>query len=349
MPNLSQQTLINVFNGKMERTWMKAIQAAMVAPPADFEAITTVQPMNARIEIMPFMGPAGGLHPYEGKRFYERVDGDEFAFEAFEYDYGMSVDLRDIRDDKVSDYPAKLAEAIEKAGRPFDAHEVWKLIALGASVPCYDQTAFFATSHRLGTTPAAPATGGFSGGGGNALTFTSTETTDGKQYQLIIFLTTNKVKKPVILGNRRPLEFHSSMGYFQSYEEKKIKYILDKEIGLALGMWYYALQITITNTPGINDLKNLFDGASSYMRKWQAPVVKGAAPQWIHQNVKFYGPGSAKDITVVTDMNISPTVAHLQKDMNVAITPPGFTGGLIDNNFYYGAFNVINVNELNLF
>lgn len=338
---MSLQTQVTVFNGKMERSFLRAVR--VMGEQAPYNAITSTKPGNARITFMPFMGPTGGMVPYEGRRFFGKVDPNLYTMVAQEFNDGFTVDLRDVEDDMVGGYPDKIAEMVENGGEVFRSHEVFKVIANGETIPCFDQSNFFSATHTLGGFPSSvPA--GF-GGAGNLLTYSAAATSDAKQYQILMFVTTNRSYLPVLLLNNKPLKYHTDAGSSQSFKAKKIDYWLDTEISLGLTFWYDALKVTVTNTPDLNDLKDIFDGMETYMRGFTLQTPPDAPPRWAHGQTDFENP---KNITIAVGQQLRRRIRHLMRDVSVSVTPPGNTGGIVNSNLFFGSYNVVSANELDL-
>ena len=322
---------INIFTAALRTEFIKSMDAVPEGE-LNWKKYTQVIPSTARIENYPWMAPPPRLSRYLGHRRYTQLDQIKYTVANVEYDAGLTVSTRDVDDDQVGGYMIRVGELGAEAAQFPGIAVVRDALANAGSLPCFDGSNFFATSHNVGTYPSAPA--GF-GGGGNALTFTSTNTSDAATYKMIFLIHKNKLK-PLLWQNRKAPKINTTAGTPQSIEAKEAHYFIDMEGAPAFGYWWDALQITITNTPSINDMFTCFDAAYKTFYQFALPAALTTDPTlYVHQGLQF----TSENCTILCSTGLFALLRHALYEDRVGVSVANSTSG-ITSNIYYNNFGL---------
>ena len=326
---------INLFTAAMRTEFLRSSQA--VAEPAPVDKIITTVPSTARIENYSWMTPAPGISRYVGRRRKAQLDAIKYTVENREYDGTLTVPIRDIEDDQVGGYKIRMADLTKKAGAPFRSQLVLSHLANGGTATCFDGSAFFATSHTIGSAGSAPY--GF-GGGGNALTYDAASN-DGVTHRLIMLYHGGDLK-PLMFQNRKPAQFNTDAGTPASIKAKEADYWIDLEAAAAFGYWWDAVRVTITDTPTLTELFAIIDGCRQCFRRFQLPKALDTDPnEYPHEQTQF----GADNTTIVCSTGLEQLLNHALNEDRVGVSVAGSTGG-ITSNIYYKKFGLIATNRL---
>ncbi len=267
---------ISIFTDVMRTEFNKAYEA--VAVPAEFAKYTTIVPSTARIEHYTWMSPSPGISLYRGHRRFGKISTIVYNVENLEFDSSFEVLQRDVEDDQTGGYLLKPKELAERAA-VFPSRWTLKTLGLAAlqspTAPVgFDGTNFFADSHSIGT-------------GDNNLAYTSTGTSDGKNYTLVA-LYHGSILKPLIWQNRKGPRFRTDSGTPNSDMDKSIKYWIDMEGQAAFGYWWNAVYVYITNTPSVADIQIIFGNVTKAFRTYLLPKsLTSDDGEYIHEQTKF--------------------------------------------------------------
>lgn len=288
---MSVQDKVSVFTTTMRTEFQVAFEATAV--PAEFEKITMQVPSTARIEHYTWMSPTPGIARYKGHRRYGKIDVVKYDVENLEFDNGFEVKLRDVKDDQTGGYMLKPKELAERA-KKFPGRYVLKTLGLGSTLPCFDGTNFFATSHEIGS---APTTGTYQG---NLLSYTAASA-DSVSHRFCM-LVSDGVLKPMIWQNRMPPEFRTNAGDSRSFESKTLRYWIDMEGNAAFGYWWDAIMVNITNTPTITELQTILGVVENQFRTFTLPKsLSSEDGEYIHEQKVF----SAENATIVCSTKLA--------------------------------------------
>jgi phage major head subunit gpT-like protein len=261
------------------------------ATPAPWESITQVIPSTARIERYTWMTPTPAMALYRGHRNYGNIGSVTYSVLNKEFDSAFEVPLRDVEDDQTQGFELKPQELAAKA-KLFPGRWVMQHLALGASLNCFDATAFFANSHTVGT-------------GDNLLAGTGSGNADGLSHKFVV-LYTGGTLKPLIWQTRKQPNFQTNAGTPQSYEAKTLRYWIDMEGQAAYGWWWNAVQYTFTHLPTVSEIHDAFGSVEQAFRTFSLPVnLTGDMKEYMHEQTVF----SAANTVVVH----STTLTHLMR------------------------------------
>ncbi len=331
---------INLFTAAMRAEFIKSMQ--IVGDPAPYENLTTTVPSTARLENYAWMTPSPGVSQYIGRRRIAQLDSIKYTIQNLEYDATLSVPLRDVEDDQVGGYQLRMKELTVKAGKPFESRKTMQLIGQGGTNLCFDGTAFFATAHTIGGYPASVPSG--FGGGGNAMTYSSSNTSDGVVSKFAILIhKPDQGLKPLIVQKRKAFEFFTDAGSQQSNFARKANYWIHGEEGFGYGYWWDGVQVTITNSPSLLDIFTCIDGCRQQLRKFYLPVALPTDPlEYVHEQTEF----NAMNATIVCSTNLEQLFRHALNEDRVGVSVAGSTAG-ITSNIYYKSFGLITTNQMN--
>lgn len=335
---------INLFTAAMKQEFLASMKAAAV--PAPFEALTSTISSTARLENFAWMTPSPGIQLYMGKRRAAQIDQIRYTLENRQYDGTLRVPLRDVEDDQVGGYKLRMGDLTIKAGKPFESRLVFQTLANGGGSnsggTCFDGTKFFATTHALGGY-ASSVPSGF-GGGANALTYTSANTSDGATSRLIFLIHgPQQILKPLLLLKRKPPKFMTDAGTPQSEKQKFADYWIDLEASAGYGYWWDAIRVTITNSPSLLDMFACIDAARQMFRTFTLPTALDTDPvEYVHEQTPF----NAKTATIACSTNLEQLLNHALNEDRVGVSVAGSTAG-ITNNIYRGSFGLVTSALLN--
>ena len=328
----------------MRTEFLKAMEVVPLEQ-LPWETFTQVIPSTQRIESYPWMSPSSGFSRYLGHRRYSQFDQIKYNVENLEFDDSIVVKNRDVEDDQYGGYLLRCKEMGEKA-KIFPGINVLQTLATAVSsgLPCFDGTNFFATAHNVGTYPTVSGTGW--GGGGNALTYTATGSSDTLTHRLVFLIHNGSggALKPLLWQNRKGPNFDTSAGTPESRESKESHYWADLEGASAFGYWWQAVAVTITNTPSITDLQIVFDKVMTTFFQFVLPAALPTDPPlYMHQGLQF----NAKNTTVVCSTGLWALLRHLLNEDRIGINVGVSTGG-VTSNIYYQMFGLISTAYLNV-
>lgn len=300
-------------------------------------------PSTARIETYPWMAPSPGISRYVGHRRLALLDQIKYVVPNVEYDASLSVLNRDIEDDQIGGYMMRVKEFGQKAA-VFPGIAVLQNLATAVKtgLPCFDGSNFLSSTHTVGGYPSSPPAG--FGGGGNALTFTSSNSSDGVTHTMVFLIHSGEGGlKPLLWQRRKGPDFETNAGTPQSKEAKESHYWCDLEGAPAFGYWWQALSIVITNTPSLLDIFACFDAAMKQLFQFYLPAALPTDPDlYVHQDLEF-GPNNT---TIVCSTGIWALLMHALNEDRVGVSVPGSNAG-ITSNIYYGRFGLQQTPYLN--
>lgn len=262
---------VSIFTQAMRTEFVNSY-AALEAKIAPWEKFTEIIPSTARIEHYPWIAPTPGMAQYAGHRRFGKLDTVKYSVENKEFDSSFQVLLRDIEDDQVGGYMKKPAEMAGEA-RDFPGEWVLAHLAAGGSRACFDGTNFFADSHSIGT-------------GDNNLT-KNCASNDGASLKLIALYHGGPLK-PLLWQSRKPPRLNDNAGSKESERAKMIDYWVDMEGEAAYGYWWDAVLVTITDTPNIEEMGELFNQIEVAFRSFAKPKAHGTdSTKYPHEQTVF--------------------------------------------------------------
>ncbi|MDE2010236.1 MAG: Mu-like prophage major head subunit gpT family protein [Candidatus Omnitrophica bacterium] len=335
---------ISLFTQRLRLQFLQA-QTAVAQPAPIMTRCVTVVPSEASIENYPWMFPPPKMKEYLGKRQWGGTQQIKYSVPNKAFDAGIEIAEMDIDDDLVGGYETVISRMTLDGGAPFEARTVLGNLANGGTILGFDGSNFFGTTHKLGSTASSPPSG--FGGGGNDLTFTSTNSADGNTYRFIVLMHTDQqgIVKPLLFQNREPLSFITDAGTPQARIANLNHYLVRRRCAPAFGFWWDALRITITNYPSLIDIFNCLDAAMQMLYNFQLPInVPTDAPQRVHEQVEF----NERNATIVCDNYLHRLMLHAVRQQHVGVqTPPVGTQAGFTDNIYYNMAGIIPSGYLN--
>jgi phage major head subunit gpT-like protein len=276
----------DVFTQLLRSEFLAAQQQIYTQPPLPPERFMTTIPSTGRMETYLLGSMPASMQPYKGTREYQKFNADPYQVLNEPFYNAFEAMKDDVADDKVQFYPNQARMLVEKAKQfPADLG-LKKLCLLGTTDACFDKSAFFATSHNVGTVKGSIGAGQ---GGGNIVNFTSAAS-DGATFKLI-FIMNNGFSgiKPVLLQEREALsELQTDQGTPQAEERRSYRYWIDARWGVGFGFWWDAILVNITNTPTLTELQTVFERVVTRFRQFRLPVGNASdPPRGVHDNAQF--------------------------------------------------------------
>lgn len=244
-----------------------------VADPTPLNEVMQYVDSKTKIENYAHLYPAPGVAEFAGSRRFVRLGESSYRVANKTYDSSFSVKLEDIEDDQTGGYKLKSQELAMKVKN-------WPLLAglialsRGATDLCFDGTAFFADSHTIGT-------------GDNKLAITATGTNDGATHYLYALYTGGPLK-PLFWQDREKAQLYTDAGTESSQKAREVRYWADLRGAMGYGYWYDAIQVTITNTPAVYDMIDIYGAIKKAFRGFKLPkTFTGAEEEYLHQMHTF--------------------------------------------------------------
>lgn len=244
-----------------------------VADPTPLDKVLQVIPSTTKVENYSHLYPAPGVAEFAGSRRFVRIGESSYRVANKTYDSSFSVKLEDIEDDQVGGYKLKSTELAMKVK---NWPKMAGLIALanGGTDLCFDGTAFFADSHTIGT-------------GDNNIAFTAAGNNDSATHYIYALYTGGPIK-PLFWQDRTAAKLYTDAGTESSQKAREVRYWADLRGAMGYGYWYDAIRVTITNTPTVGDMVNLYGQILKTFRGFKLPKSFTAArDEYLHQMHDF--------------------------------------------------------------
>jgi phage major head subunit gpT-like protein len=252
---------VTAFTAMARSEFMQGKLAADEKPyPASHDLFTSVFPSKVKVETHTYMSNLPRLAEFKGYTPFTKLTNKEYTVANREYRVGLSVRKTDIDDDQIGGY-LKSVQGLPARARKDVGHKVLAHLAAGTSNLCFDDTAFFANSHAVGS-------------GDNLDTFDGSGN-DGATHKIIALVTDNSVIKPVIFQDREPLsELQTTAETPQARLLKEYDYWVDGRFGMGYGFWWDAVHMTITDTPDVGECYEIVEQLVNQFRTFTLPKGK---------------------------------------------------------------------------
>jgi phage major head subunit gpT-like protein len=327
---------LNLFTSTVNQLFLKGLQAvpAQELPISDFTEWNT---SKSRFENYDWLTPPPNIAEFTGQRRYGQISSIPYRIENREFDASLLVPLRDIQDDQIGGWPMRFEQLGTLAAR-FPERWVYQTLANGNSQQCFDGSNYFSTTHNQGGGGLATLPPNWSGGG-NLLTYTSSNSSDGATGKAI-FLIKNPGSgpiKPIIYQQRQPFTLITDSGDTQSRIEKKVRYVIDGEAASLYGYWWDAIMVNFVNTPSVTDIQFVLDVVMQQFMSFTLPRSLPSDPNlYVHQGLDWSGQIG----TVVSGTLTAALLAHVLNDTRLGVSVAGATSG-IANNIYKNRFKLL--------
>lgn len=252
---------VTAFSAAARAEFMQGKLAADDKPiPAGYDQFTAVLPSTTKVEAHTFMSNLPRLVEFKGYTPFSKLVNKEYTVANKEYRTGLSVKKTDIDDDQVGGY-MKSIQALTGRAQKDIGHITLAHLAAGTTTLCFDNSAFFADSHNIGS-------------GDNLDTYDGGQN-DGATHKIVALVTDNPVIKPILFQNREPLsELQTDADTPQAALQKEFQYWVDGRFGLGFGYWWDAIHMTITDTPTVAECYAIIEQIINRFRTFTLP--KGA-------------------------------------------------------------------------
>lgn len=304
---------VTIFTNAMRTEFLTSFEA--VAEPTPIDKITQTISSTQRFEHYTWMSPVPGLNRWAGHRRFGQVGDITYKVPNIEYDAAFEVPLRDIEDDQVGGYKGKSAELADFA-RVLPNQLVLQHMADGTTNTCFDGSAFFASSHTIGT--------------GNNLIAATVAASDSKKHKMVVAVH-NKRLKPFIYQDRKPPKFDTDAETAQSSMSKMVRYWIDMEGAAAYGWWWDAILVTFAHTPTLTEVQTALGQVEARFKTFYLPEnMSGDQPQYLHTQLVH----SPANTTIIGSPNMSNLLRQVMEQQAI------LNSGTAITNIYYGWANV---------
>lgn len=294
--------------------------------PAAYEPFVTSMPSTTRVETHTYMSSLPRLREFNGYVPFARLASSTYTVANKEFRTGITVRKIDLDDNQDGGYLKKINSIPQTVQRDVGYGILDHLVA-GTSNTCFDGSAFFASSHTIGS-------------GDNLDTANSAGSSDGATHYMIGLVLTNPSVKPVIFQDREsPTSLLTDADTPQAAKLKNFDYWVDVRYGLAYGYWWDAYHLTITDTPSLEDCVSHLDQMVNGLRTFTLPKGDDAdTALYVHEG---WVP-DASNFYVLCNMKLGQKLSRLASNGLIA---GGTSGATIDND-WQGKFTVIPTSAL---
>ena len=261
---------IDIFTQAMTIEFAKSYREEIELAPID-KALWRM-PSNARIENHLWMRLPPFFHRWEGMRQYGKPGTKKYAVENLTYTAEFQIPLEDMDDDQLGGFANMAAQLAENA-KASESILVQQNLANGQTVPCFDGSNFFATSHNIGT-------------GNNIVTATTADQSG--NHAMVMLLTGRKKLKPLIWQHREAAELRTDAGDNVSSKNRVVSWWADMRGAPAFGLWQDAVLCKFTGVPTVAELQTALGTISSRFRTFLYPTnLPTDPPVAIHNNLQW--------------------------------------------------------------
>jgi len=313
---------VSAFTVQARTEFMDGMMAAeQKSLPANYEPFVTKMASKTLVETHLWMSNLPRLKEFKGYVPFAKLSVKGYTVTNKEWRVGVEVPKVTIDDDQAGGY-LKQINGLPKRAQEDAGHQVLSHLVAGTSNTCFDGSAFFASSHTIGS-------------GDNLDTANSAGSSDGTTHYMIGLVLTNTVVKPVVYQDREPMtSLQTDADTPQAALAKDYKYWVDGRFGLAYGYWWDAYHLTITDTPDLSDCMTHLDQMVSGLRTFTLPKGDDAdTALYVHEN---WVP-DASNFYVLCNMKLGQ---KLQRLATAELVAAGTSGATITNTWQKG-FTVI--------
>ncbi len=233
----------------------------------------TIVPSKGRVENYPWLYPPPLMHEWKGYRQYAKLGETNYRVPNKTWTDEIEVLYEDLEDDQIDGFKKQAAQ-MARTAQLWPKIQVQINMAAGRTVPCFDGSYFFATSHTVGT-------------GNNILTGT-TSVVDNVTHAAVVLITSNSMVKPLMWQQREAPSFRTDAGDNEASKTRKVRWWSDMRGAPAVGFWWDALLITWSSTPVLADMLTTIGNANARLRSFTYPKNLASDPStWIHGLTRF--------------------------------------------------------------
>lgn len=294
--------------------------------PAGYDPFVTKMPSTVKVETHTYMSNLPRLREFKGYSPAAQLVSTPYTVANKTYRIGtVQVKKEDLDDDQVGGYLMTI-QGIPAQGQKDIGFKLLDKIAAGATDLCFDGTAFFASSHTIGS-------------GNNLMTANNTGN-DGVTHYIIALALTNPTIKPLIFQDRESLsELQTDADTPAAMKLRQFEYWADCRFGLAYGFWWDAIKLTITDTPSLTELQGHIRDIISRFRTFTLPKGSDADDaMYVHEG---WTPQSS-DLVLLCNMGLGELLSTIETEPLIAA---GTSGATITNQ-YRGRFKTIPTSAL---
>ncbi len=316
---------VNAFSVLAKAEFQNQLMEAYARPyPADIDQLVDEYPSKTAVETYPYMTNIPRLRVFKRDSPAVQLAADKWTVANITYRGGpIIVQKETLDDDQVGGY-LKAISALPAGLQKDIKYKILATLAAGASIPCFDGTNFFASSHTIGT-------------GNNVMTVdnASNDTITHK----IIAVITDGPARPILFQNREPLKDLQDNGSPQALEARETRFWADTRFGVAPAAWFTSVINTLTDTPTLPELTTIILSMFNRLRTFTLPVgsaIDDALYFW-----EGWTPAS-NNCTLLCNLQLATLLETIRDS---ALIASGTSGGVVTN-YLQGKFRVIPTSAL---
>lgn len=119
-----------------------------------YTEIATVTPSSTDSETYAWLGDIPGMREWIGEREIQNLTASEYSIKNKSFESTISIDRDVFEDDRIGLWSANVSTLAQNAARNPDIL-IFKLLADGFTIPCFDGKPFFSDAHPVGTKTAS--------------------------------------------------------------------------------------------------------------------------------------------------------------------------------------------------
>lgn len=286
---------------------MLAVQEELM--PSSVEPFTTKIGSTSRFETHTFMSSVPQLREFKGYSPGTRLVSTPYRVENKTYRAGpVAVNKEDLDDEKAGGYLMSI-KALPTIAQNHIQYKVLEKLAAGTADLCFDDSAFFANSHTIGS-------------GDNLITVDNAGN-DGVTHKMVGLVLTNPAFKPLLFQEREPLSgLQDDTRDALSDKIREYEYWADCRIGFGYGFWWDGVHLTITDTPTLTEAQDHLEDIVDQFRTFTFPVgqdvdtARYVHEAWVPESSNFY---------IFCNMKMAEILRTIQKESLIAAGTSGAT------------------------
>ncbi len=316
---------VSAFTAMAKAQFATSLAESYAKPiPADIDSLVEEWPSSTAIETYPFMVNIPRLRVFRRDSPAVQLAADKWTIANVTYRQGPVVVQKEVLDDDQVGIYLRSISMMPKGAQKDIKYKLLASLAGGASIPCFDASNFFATSHNIGT--------------GNNVMTANCDSNDTITHKIIATITDGPAK-PLVFQNREPLAQLQDNGSPQANLARETMYWADTRFGIGLGAWFSSVINTITDTPTLVELSSILILMFNRLRTFTLP--SGSA---VDDSLYFHEGWvpSKNNLTLLCNLQLATLLETIRDSALIA----SGTGGGVVTNYLYQKFEVIPTSAL---
>ncbi len=256
---MALQDFVGLYTVALNSAFVRAYEQVPEPPPIT-QALTEIG-SKGRVENYPWLFPPPLAHQWRGFRQFAHLGETNYRVPNVTWTAEFECLLEDMEDDQINGFSLQAA-AMARGIKEYSNLQVQVNLASGQTIPAFDGVNFFA--NRVSGVSGAVGTGN------NIVTGTASSG-DNVTHAMVVFITSNKMVKPLLWQLREPPKFRTNAGSLQSEEVRNVRWWSDMRGAPAFGFWWDAVLVKFASTPTITDMTTTLGNVNAAFRGFTYP------------------------------------------------------------------------------